>query len=100
MTDLWLLPDQLVIVGDEAWTRADWAVRERKRAYDHAYNRRPEVRAHRAAYNRDWMAAHPGYQRAYREARRFLPCPGPRCLTNVRGGGLCGFCRRTLELES
>lgn len=30
-----------------------------------------------------------------RHANAFLPCPGERCMTNVRGGGLCSFCRRT-----
>jgi hypothetical protein len=30
-----------------------------------------------------------------RHANAFVPCPGPRCMTNVRGGGLCSFCRRT-----
>jgi len=32
-----------------------------------------------------------------RTLQRYLrlrtPCPGPRCLTWVRGGGLCTFCR-------
>ena len=30
-----------------------------------------------------------------RHAGAFVLCPGPRCMTNVRGGGLCTFCRRT-----
>lgn len=30
-----------------------------------------------------------------RHAGRRLACPGPRCLTVVRGGGLCSFCRKT-----
>lgn len=44
MTDLWLLPDQLVIVGDEAYARADWEHKlsglERKREYMRVYRQR------------------------------------------------------------
>jgi hypothetical protein len=25
------------------------------------------------------------------------PCPGPACLTLVKGGGMCSFCRRSAE---
>ncbi len=35
---------------------------------------------------------------AYRYAALPQPCPGPRCMTMVRGGGLCGFCRRSWGL--
>lgn len=31
----------------------------------------------------------------YRMAQRRYACPGPRCLTMVRGGGLCSYCRAT-----
>lgn len=36
----------------------------------------------------------------YRYLSESSPCPGPRCLTMVRGGGLCRFCRRTAELAA
>ena len=32
----------------------------------------------------------------YRYLNTSTPCPGPRCLTMVRGGGLCRFCRRSV----
>ena len=44
----------LVIVGDEAWTREEWEEAERKRAKRREYDKRPDVRARKAAYWREY----------------------------------------------
>lgn len=49
-----------IVVGDEAFTPEEWAAeqerRERKRAYQRAYVRRPEVRERKRLYMRAWCA--------------------------------------------
>lgn len=44
----------LIVVGDEAYTEAEWRQRERKRAYNREYAKRPEVRERRRAYFREY----------------------------------------------
>jgi hypothetical protein len=46
----------LIIVGDEALTPEEYGRRERYLAHKRDYSKRPEVRAHRAAYMRQWRA--------------------------------------------
>ena len=42
--------DDLVLVGDEAYTTAEWAALESRKARKAAYRARPEVKAREAAY--------------------------------------------------
>lgn len=44
----------LAIVGDEAWTREEWAVAERQREQRREYEHRPVFRARRAEYKREY----------------------------------------------
>jgi hypothetical protein len=62
----------LVIVGDEAWTREEWDQAERKRAKRREYEQRPEVRARKNAYWREYRKQPrvKAYQREWKRADR------------------------------
>lgn len=66
--------DELIIVGDEAYTPEEWAKRLRKRERDRAYRSRkavdPAWRARERAYQRKWRAAHPTYKRDWMRVNR------------------------------
>lgn len=84
---------ELVIVGDEAWTRAEWEAEQdriaKSRTRRRSYRARPDVkertkqydrvhRMERRAYNREWMARY----RSSRSSRLVgslhdLACFGP-----------------------
>lgn len=62
--------DGLVLLDDEAWTEAEWKARERRRERDREYNQRPEVKARRAAYFREYRARNPERMREYSRRHR------------------------------
>lgn len=57
--------NNLVIVGDQAYTAEEWERLERKRAYQREYSRRPEVRARKLEAYRRWRQRHLEHARAY-----------------------------------
>ena len=62
---------------------------ERQRIAEHRLEHR-RIDRRRAAWQRE-------------RTRRFKPCPGypdGSCLTKVRGGGMCRFCSRSMELAA
>jgi hypothetical protein len=64
------LMQDLVIVGDEAWTREEWDKLERRRAYERDLKRRryhedPEFRAKVLRANRRWKEKNLDHRRAY-----------------------------------
>ena len=55
----------LIIVGDQAWTESEWQARERRLAQKREYGQRPEVKARRAAYWREYRKRRGESLRAY-----------------------------------
>lgn len=56
--------NDLIIVGDEAYTREEWQEKERRRAQDRAYRQRPDVRPRIIERVRRWQEANPERKRA------------------------------------
>jgi hypothetical protein len=100
----------IILINDEAWT-----VSELREVLEHPRCGRPHYPALRESailelasrYRKGNLATLAAeYGVSPRTAMRYIsrarrapaPCPGPRCLTMVRGGGLCSFCRRTAEM--
>jgi len=63
------------------------------------YDLHPDIQDVQRLHREGWSVAdlaeamHVDARSIYRYLRLRTPCPGPRCLTMVRGGGLCSFCR-------
>jgi len=67
------------------------------------YALHPDVQDVQRLHREGWTVAdlaealHVDARSIYRYLRLRTPCSGPRCLTWVRGGGLCSYDRRTEE---
>jgi hypothetical protein len=85
--------NDLIIVGDEAFTESEWAALERKRAYEREYSKRPYAKAAKNAYKREWSRRNreklTAYNREWRHRNKpvlvgslhDLACTGPTKVT-------------------